>query len=351
MKVDRRDLQGNILRGYHFPHAAYLFVSVRQAEAGRRLLGELIEPVITEEEWGGTPPPWTLNVALTARGLKAVGLEKEARRRFPSEFRRGMRAKAVELGDVGKSAPEFWDKDLRSRDAHLLLTIYAPEADVRSTQLARWKRRVETDPGLRPGHEQVADQLPEAREHFGFADGFSQPAVAGSGRTPRGEGVLLRFGRWREMRLGEFVLGHRDEDGVVPGRDNPLLHNGTFMVWRKLEQNVRRFKEEEEHLAVETGARRSGSRRRSWGAGPTATRSCAHPTAMHRAASATSSSTATTSVACAVRSERTCGAPTRATPSGSGPTAPNATGCYGAACPTGRRWRRDRWSPTARSEA
>ena len=242
MKVDRRDLQGNILRGYHFPHAAYLFVSVRQAEAGRRLLGELIEPVITEEEWGGTPPPWTLNVALTARGLKAVGLEKEARRRFPSEFRRGMRARAAELGDVGKSAPEFWDKDLRSRDAHLLLTIYAPEADVRSTQLARWKRRVETDPGLRPGHEQVADQLPEAREHFGFADGFSQPAVAGSGRTPRGEGVLLHFGRWREMRLGEFVLGHRDEDGVVPGRDNPLLHNGTFMVWRKLEQNVPLFR-------------------------------------------------------------------------------------------------------------
>ena len=147
MKVDRRDLQGNILRGYHFRHAAYLFVSVRQAEAGRRLLGELIEPVITEEEWGRTPPPWTLNVALTARGLKAVGLEKEARRRFPCEFRRGMRAKAGELGDVGKSAPEFWDKDLRSRDAHLLLTIYAPEADVRSTQLARWKRRVESRPG------------------------------------------------------------------------------------------------------------------------------------------------------------------------------------------------------------
>ena len=53
---------------------------------------------------------------------------------------------------------------------------------------------------------------------------------------------MRRFWRWRELRLGEFVLGHRDEDGVVPARGVPLLYNGTFMVWRKLHQDVALFR-------------------------------------------------------------------------------------------------------------
>ena len=53
---------------------------------------------------------------------------------------------------------------------------------------------------------------------------------------------MRRFIGWRQVRLGEFVLGHRDEDGVVAGRELPLLRNGTFMVWRKLEQDVALFR-------------------------------------------------------------------------------------------------------------
>ena len=41
--------------------------------------------------------------------------------------------------------------------------------------------------------------------------------------------------------MGEFLLGHEDEDGVVPGGRDPYLVNGTFMVWRKLEQHVDAF--------------------------------------------------------------------------------------------------------------
>jgi Dyp-type peroxidase family len=87
--------------------------------------------------------------------------------------------------------------------------------------------------------------LPEAREHFGFSDGFSQPAlrrVVYTRRQPRGNGVPLRFGRWRRMALGEFVLGYYDEDNVKPeGPAGVLGRDGTYMVWRKLEQDVDRF--------------------------------------------------------------------------------------------------------------
>lgn len=241
MTLDRGDLQGNILRGYHFPHAAYLFVEVKEAAAGRRLLRELVDPVTTEEEWDARPP-WTLNVALTAAGLKALKLDTAALMGFPSEFRDGMAARAKELGDIGPSAPGFWDEGLGTSRAHLLLTVYAPERTARTAQLARWEQRADADGSLRCVHRQLADMLPDAREHFGFADGFSQPAVEGTRRKPHGEGVLTRFRGWRQLRLGEFVLGHRDEDGVVAGREAPLLHNGTFLVWRKLEQDVALFR-------------------------------------------------------------------------------------------------------------
>jgi Dyp-type peroxidase family len=111
---------------------------------------------------------------------------------------------------------------------------------------------VREDRGLRIAVDpQRADALPDAREHFGFADGFSQPAVEGSGRPARGAGVQRRFGRWRHLRLGEFVLGHRDEDGIVAGADATLQRNGTFMVWRKLAQDVWLFRRWLRELAGE----------------------------------------------------------------------------------------------------
>jgi Dyp-type peroxidase family len=240
MTLDRSDLQGNILRGYRLPHAGYLFVQVERADAGRRLLARLVDSVTTDEKWDGDPP-WTLNVALTACGLKALELDLAALARFPAEFRIGMAARAHELGDVGRSAPELWDCGLGTGQAHVLITLHAPTEPARDERVAFWKGQVDGG-GLRLVHEQLANTLPHSREHFGFADGFSQPAVEGTNRDPRGEGVLRRFSRWRQVRLGEFVLGHRDEDGVVAGRDLPLLRNGTFMVWRKLEQDVALFR-------------------------------------------------------------------------------------------------------------
>jgi Dyp-type peroxidase family len=240
MTLDRGDLQGNILRGYGFRHAGYLFAHMEQADAGRRLLRRLVGPITTEESWDEHPPS-TLNVALTACGLKALELDLAAFTRFPAEFRIGMAARAEQLGDVGGSAPEFWDRGLGTGQAHILITVYAPTKTARDERMAFWKRQVDGD-GLGLVHEQLADAPRHSREHFGFADGFSQPAVEGTKRDPRGEGVMRRFVGWRRVRLGEFVLGHRDEDGVVVGRELPLLRNGTFMVWRKLEQDVALFR-------------------------------------------------------------------------------------------------------------
>ena len=238
--LDLADLQGNILRGYPHHHAAYLFVTVDRPGAGRRWLGELVDDVTRASQ---DPGPATLNVALTYAGLEALELDPAALAGFPDEFRNGMAARAQELGDTGPSAPCRWEDGLGTGDAHVLLVLYASDSDARDDRLREHERRVRSAAGLRVAHVQPADAWDDAREHFGFADGFSQPAVQGSGRPAQGEGVLRRFGGWRELRLGEFVLGHLDEDGVVAGAGAALQRNGTFMVWRKLAQDVALFRD------------------------------------------------------------------------------------------------------------
>ena len=45
--------------------------------------------------------------------------------------------------------------------------------------------------------------------------------------------------RWRPIRTGEFLLGYENEDGVLPqGPPAPLGPNGTFMVYRPMQQHV-----------------------------------------------------------------------------------------------------------------
>ena len=50
--------------------------------------------------------------------------------------------------------------------------------------------------------------------------------------------------RWRPIRAGEFLLGYGNEDGVLPeGPPAPLGPNGTFMVYRPMQQHVAAFED------------------------------------------------------------------------------------------------------------
>jgi Dyp-type peroxidase family len=91
-----------------------------------------------------------------------------------------------------------------------------------------------------------------AREHFGFADGLAQPSIDAEaahepgkkvGPTARdGQGTPRARGRWKPLAPGEFVLGYPDEAGIVEQRPaDPLRLNGSYLVLRKLRQNVALF--------------------------------------------------------------------------------------------------------------
>ncbi|HXD63067.1 MAG TPA: Dyp-type peroxidase [Solirubrobacteraceae bacterium] len=243
------DIQGNILRGYaRHLHAAYLLTRFDDREQARAFIARLVDEdrIATERDWG-EPPQTRLNVAFTHSGLQRLREDPAPFARF-TDFCEGMRARArAELGDLGANDPNHWDRSLKE-EIHALFTVYGRSGDVRR-DAARALTRELSAAGMAVVHHQCADLLKSGREHFGYRDGFSQPALPGVSdgrRSRRGEGVQqprlrLTGEAWRDVKLGEFVLGHEDEDGVVPGKDEPLLLNGTFMVWRKLRQDVDAF--------------------------------------------------------------------------------------------------------------
>jgi Dyp-type peroxidase family len=245
--IDVADLQGGIVRGYgrRFGFARHLFARIRDPGAGRMFLAALAGPVTTEEEWEGRPAT-TLNVALSFRALEALGLPAPLLDGFPAEFRCGMAHRADRAGDD----PRAWDDELR--DLEVLLVVHAQSARALAEECEGWERALDRgDHGLQLAHAQDAGLLGEQREHFGFTDGFSQPAIEGVAREEiRGQGIPYKRPpwplvptRWRAVKPGEFVLGYVDEDrGLAPAPPAPFHRNATFMVWRKLRQDVAGFR-------------------------------------------------------------------------------------------------------------
>ena len=191
-----------------------------------------------------------LNVAFTFAGLGALGVAPRVIESFSTEFKQGMAGRAQQLGDVGPGDPTRWQPGLGTGAAHVLVTLNALDETALGAAVADLRAGMEAAGSVSVVHQQDTRVLGTAREHFGFADGFSQPVVEGvNEKRVRGGGVPLEDGSWRPLALGEFILGHGDEETRVdPQRRlptapaGPLGRNGTYMVWRKLHQDVALFR-------------------------------------------------------------------------------------------------------------
>jgi len=264
-KLDATDIQGFVLRGYNLPFARYMFLELsphQEAPApspvhepapkltrGQKFLDRLIRHVTTGERWAQGKPPSTVNVAFTHHGLVRLNLPDAALLSFPVEFQQGMKARGPILYDTGKNGPEHWDEVWR-KHVDACLVVNAQSREALEARCSEMERMMEETGGAKVVGVQDAAMLKvdgkfTAKEHFGYTDGFGNPDFLGVERTKQpGQGKLQPDGSWAELATGELLLGYADEAGELPVAPIPhlLASNGTFMVYRKLHQNIAAFR-------------------------------------------------------------------------------------------------------------
>ncbi len=230
-RLDLKDIQGNILRPYDHERAHLVFFAVQDRRLAAAWLAHLAEE-LTDASAKPEGPGATVNVALTARGLHALGLSPEEMASFPDDFLEGMRARAAQLGDTGVNAPEQWE---RRGDVHGVLILQGGKhplnevADVARRLAREAETRCSAHAGIVILFQEALGRLRDAGgapiEHFGFRDGISQPVF---------EGTLTGGAPARDVLPPDTVL-------LDPSGPESLRRNGSFLVMRKLEQDVPAF--------------------------------------------------------------------------------------------------------------
>jgi Dyp-type peroxidase family len=250
------DLQGNVVRGYNYPRATFVFCRfVADPLRCRAWLQAQLEGVTRGTPWDdAAKPESTVNLAFTHLGLAALGLAKASLDGFPDEFRNGMAQYAADLGDTDDSAPEKWDfGGPATAPVHFLLSVHGQTSKAVADRVMALQGSFGADVATVYSLAAGLLELDVRREHFGFRDGFGQPSIAGSGVDSfPGQGTPRADKTWTDLKAGEFLLGYADEsDGISPlPPPAELTKNGTFLVFRKLYQDVAKFRQALKDMAA-----------------------------------------------------------------------------------------------------
>jgi Dyp-type peroxidase family len=261
----RRDIQGFVTSGYgHLTMAAYLFVRIMDAGPAARWIAELLDLIATSAPWPhddrgkSIKPETAVNIAFTADGLRACGLPAAVLCTFPSEFQEGAAspARSQILGDTEESDPSAWELGGPNNEPiHAVVIVHARDAAtlesawaVERTRCQRFQNGVvehtgAPQQGYRPGTD---------AEPFGFRDGLTQPSIAGMDGTgvPSGEFILGYTNHYELIPPTPVVPDALDPQGILPPLANPYHaaghwrdfgRHGTFVVYRKLQQDVAGF--------------------------------------------------------------------------------------------------------------
>ena len=129
ISLELDDIQSGALHERPSPYVGtYLLLRIDDRAAGRELVRRLHGLVDAGRPSADPARDAWITAAFTYQGLKALGVPQASLDSFAPEFRQGMAARAAELGDVGESSPEHWEKPLGSPDVHVALAAISPDA-------------------------------------------------------------------------------------------------------------------------------------------------------------------------------------------------------------------------------
>lgn len=221
----------------------------------------------------------TVNIALALEGLRLAGMTDDEVVQLPEEFVQGMERRAGLLGDVRINHPRRWRlPPLNGTDGPKAMDLPqddpAPRTDLSSVHLVLQLRlrntRLDLDAArgvlwnwyLQCARDHAGMQLLSVQwlhrlrkdgavhEHFGFIDSDSSPALSAAD-----EGVRYP----NRVQLGEILVGHDNAADRAPpeGERTPsqeLLHDGSFLVVRKLRQDLGAMAKVLDAAAADCGA-------------------------------------------------------------------------------------------------
>ena len=250
LKGHLHDIQDNVVAPILMRYGRHVFVKFTDGTKARAWLRNLRDRVNAHRQEHGTR--FTVNIAFTYEGLKAIGLSRRSLESFPEAFRVGMRGRARVVGDVGPHAPEHWEGGLGGPDIHAMALLRTDSDWGREESMRILRAEMEATGGVEIRFVQDTMALAHENgvgsegEHFGFADPISQPPIEGmDAPLYPGDGEQEPDGTWRAIKPGEFLLGYEDEadpTGTQAPEPFELRLNGTYVVFRKLYQDVAAFR-------------------------------------------------------------------------------------------------------------
>jgi deferrochelatase/peroxidase EfeB len=267
--IDTSDIQAIVKTGFgSLTAASYMLLRVVEPSAARQWLRALapasikrpdeVKKTIDGENRNGDE---AYQIAFTAAGLQKLGADEKIMAGFSPEFVEGMagdKNRSRRLGDIGENDPQKWSWGVGDREPHVLLILLASDAK-RLEALVDSMLEQALDAGLSK-IDVLATSDMHGHEPFGFVDGGSQPSFDWDrSRTP---GTTADRDYTNLLALGELLLGYRNEYGLLterpvlaadaknadilqrdrhPSGRGDLGLNGTYLVFRQLNQHVVRF--------------------------------------------------------------------------------------------------------------
>lgn len=256
------NLQGNILKSHGRDHALHVFFALgndvqKNKEALRALTAFVTSSVEQMRQRALTDRNTVFgNLFLTARGYEKLGFsQQDVRAKFPEEgntglpikFTEGMRTAQAELNDPD---PATWEPAYQSNKIDGMVLLACNDAAL-LRQVADTVRSLILSAGQILGEEEgrrLRDDKGRTIENFGYVDGRSQPLYLISDidkekNDKKHDGIDV----WDPSAPLSLVLV---PDPFVPDVADCC---GSFFVFRKLEQNVKKFKDAEKNIAKALG--------------------------------------------------------------------------------------------------